>query len=59
MSSLSLSLATFSNDFSEATGVIEAKLQIVPPWVEGTEACSLSPGHMTGAPPRPYMVNST
>ena len=44
--SLSL-LSIFSNDFfSEATGLIEAKLHIEPPWVERIEIYSQGLAHM-------------
>ena len=35
---------------------IKAKFYVEPPWVGGTKLCSRHLGHMTGWPPRAYMV---
>ena len=41
-------VSTFSNIFSsEATGPIEAKFHVEPPWDGGTKVYSNGPGHMT------------
>ena len=41
-------MSTFSNIFSsETTGLIEAKVNMEPPWDREKKACSNVPGHIT------------
>ena len=40
-------MLSISNISSKATGPVETKFHVEPPWVEETKICSNSPGHMT------------
>ena len=47
LSSVVFRLSTFSNIFSDTTGLIEVKFHVEHPWDGGTKVCSRGPGHMT------------